>query len=185
MAHHRSQPAARRRLVVPPPPAGSAAPLEPLPVLLRTPWIAVLWGLALLTAVGALTLGRMRLPRRVHGVAVAVRPAADSVALLLLLPAAAGRHIRAGQHATLERGDGGPVTLTISSVEHHPLDVRAARRRFPHSPSILAHLDAPKLVARLHPCTTGGCLTPQPGTSFAAVATLGTRTLASYAVPRS
>lgn len=145
----------------------------------------MLWGLALVAVVGALALGRVRVPRVASGVVVAVQPAADSVTLLLLLPPAARSHLHAGQLATLDTGDAGAFTLAIAGVEHSLLDAPAARRRFRAPASVLAHLESPRLVARLERCTGARCLTPQPGASYAATAALGTRSLASFALPRS
>lgn len=181
---HRATPSGvRHRLVVP---ASPSAPVHAsLPLFLRAPAIAALWGLALLVVVAAIALGHVRVPRVVSGVAVAVQPAADSLTLLLLLPPAARTHLHAGQLATLDTGDAGAFTVTIASVEQPLLDAAAARRRFREPASLLAHLHGPTLVARLERCANARCLTPQPGTSYAATAALGTRSLASYALPRS
>lgn len=211
MSHHRTLPATRRRLVVPASPHCAAA--LPLPLFLRAPCIGLLWGLALLTVVTGFTLGRIRLPRVARGVAVAVEPAPDSLALLLLLPPSARGELRPGIRTTIDTGDGDATGLTVpvASVEPELLDASTARRRFPHRANLLAQLDGPKLVAWLSRCSgtdartgtdtgtgtdpdpapanpgpsSNRCLTLTPGASYVATAALGTRSLVSYAMPES
>jgi hypothetical protein len=174
---------ARRRLVVPASPDASRH--APLPRFLRAPYVALLWALTLLAVVAGTALARVRVPRVATGVAVAVRSDSDSLALVLLLPASARRYLAAGQHATIDTGGEHGLTLTVESVEHALLDAPTARRRFREPASILTHLDRPRVVARLSPCAEGECLTLTPGASYPAMAVLGTRSLASYAMPQS
>lgn len=167
-------------------PASAAPPTtEPLPFFLRAPSVAALWAVALLTVIGLLALGRVHVPRRVHGAAVAVRTNADSLALLLLLPATAQPYVRVGQQALLDTGDREPIVLTVTSIEKNLLDAEAARRRFTAPASLIAQLDAPKVVVRVSRCAGDRCLTPGPDVTYAATASLGTRTLASYVMARS
>ena len=155
-----------------------------LPLLLRAPWLAALWGLTLVTVVAALALGRIRVPRVAAGVVVAARSGGDSLSLLLLLPPSARAYVRPGQLASLDTGGQDSLVLLVSSVSDSLLDAARARRSFHDPASVVAQLDAPKLVARLEPCRDGRCLPAAPGASYAARARLGTRTLASYAMPR-
>jgi len=160
----------------------SAAEDFPLPLLLRAPAIAVMWAMLLVTVVGLLALSRIHVPRTARGVAVVAETGADSVALMMLLPADVGRHVRAGQHATLDVGNERPLVLDVAGVDSTLLDASTARRRFSRPSSVLAHLDAPKVVATLARCAPEGpCLTAGAGSVYAATVSLGTRSLASYA----
>lgn len=154
----------------------------PLPPLFRNPAIALLWMTLVIIVVGVLALGRLRVPRVAQGVAVAVDTNVDSAALLLLLPAAAAPYVRPGQRATLDSGDGQRVVLDFAAIDSAPIDAGSARRRYPASPHLLAHLDTPKVAVTLARCAADRpCLTPLPGVAYRATASLGTRTLASYA----
>ena len=167
-------------------PGSTAKPTtEPLPFFLRAPSVAALWAVTLLTVMGLLVLGRVHVPRRVHGAAVAVRTNADSLALLLLLPATAQPHVRVGQQAVLDTGDREPIVLTVTGIEANLLDAETARRRFSAPASLIAQLEAPKIVVRVSRCARNRCLTPSPGATYAATASLGTRTLGSYVMSRS
>lgn len=161
-----------------------AAAHAPLPLFLRAPYIGALWALSLFIAMTALALGRIRLPLVASGVAVAMQPAADSTMLLLLLPSSARAHLRPGQRVSLDTG-ADTIALTVASVDSALLDAAAARRRFLEPASLLTYLVEPKLVAHLYRCAGERCLTVTPGVSYPAVAALGTRTAASYALPRS
>lgn len=154
----------------------------PLPPLFRARAIVLLWIALAVTVVGLLALARIRVPRVVQGVAVAVATGADSVSLMLLLPREAKAYVRPGQRATVDVGDGSPVELDVAAVDQMSLDARSARRRYPGAPQVLAHLETPKVAAVLSPCRIGpSCLTLQAGATYPATASLGTRTLASYA----
>jgi hypothetical protein len=167
----------------------------PLPLLIRAPYVAVMWAVALATVMATLALGHIHVPYTARGVAVAVGASTDSVArdsvardsltLLLVLPPSARDHVRLGQLATLDTGGTSALDLPVTLVERELLDAPAARRRFREPASLLAQLEAPKLVVRLARCHADRCLTPHAGSTYAATTQLGTRTLASYAVPRS
>jgi hypothetical protein len=141
----------------------------------------VLWAMLLLTIVGLLALSRVRVPRTARGVAVAVDVGTDSAALMLLLPAAVRPYVRAGHKASLDTGNDRPLVFDVARVDSTLLDARVARHRYPRAAQVLAHLDAPKLAVMLRCGPEPPCLTPQAGSVFAATASLGTRSLASYA----
>ena len=154
-----------------------------LPLFLRSPYLVLLWALVLSTVVAALALGRMRVPRTVRGVVVATQTARDSLTPILLLPSSTRAHVSAGQTATVDIG-AGAMTLVITSVEparadgvsaHTPVAARDAGGR----------LDSSQVVARLARCHDGHCLPLAAGSSYGATAALGSRSLASYALPRS
>lgn len=154
----------------------------PLPPLFRAPVIALMWIALAVTTVCLLALARVRVPRVARGVAIAVESGADSVSLMLLLPTDAQPYLRVGQRATVDVGSGRPVVLGLTTVDSSRVDVRSARLRFPQSPQVLAHFEAPKVVAVLSRCSADhACLTPEPGAVYQATASLGTRTLASLA----
>ena len=160
----------------------SAAEDLALPLLLRAPAIALLWAMALIIVVGLLALSRIQVPRTARGVAVAVDTGADSVALMMLLPADVGAYVRAGHHATLDVGTDQPLVLDVARVDSALLDAGTARRRFSRASNVLAHLDAPKVAATLARCgREGSCLTADAGSVYRATVSLGTRSLASYA----
>ena len=155
----------------------------PLPLLFRAPAIALMWIAAIVALVGLLALGRVRVPLLARGVAVAAG-ASDESSLLLLLPASMASRVAAGQRATIDVGDERPISLAVVSVEASLMDASAARRRFPGSPAVLTHFDTPKVVAVLAACNEDTrCLTRPLGDMYPASATLGTRSLASYAWP--
>jgi hypothetical protein len=183
-AHDQQVRAALKRLSTPRSPSTSGGDL-PLPRLVRAPYLAVTWLIALATVVATLALGRIHVPHTARGVAVAVGATGDSLTLLLVLPPSARDHVRPGQLATLDTGGAAPLALPVTRVEHDLLDAPAARRRFRGAASLVAQLDAPKLVVQLARCQGDRCLTPHPGSSYAATTSLGTRSLASYAMPRS
>ncbi len=173
-------------------PSAAGNPDVALPFLLRAPTLAVLWALALLTVVGTLAIGRIRLPNVARGVVTTVRPIAGAQAhlTLMILEPTAVNHVRPGQLVTVDTGGAAPMRLAVSSVEPTLLDLGAARARFRAPEHLAAHLDSPKLVAYLTACTARACLTPQglvprDGGAYRATLTLGIRTLASYALPRS
>jgi hypothetical protein len=158
----------------------------PLPLLLRAPAITLLWAGLLVTIVGLLALSRIRVPRIVRGVAVAVDAPADagpdSVALVLLLPSSARPYIGPGLQAALDVGAVSPVLVGVAGFEPTVIDRGTSRRRFSRTPSVLAQLETPKVALPLSRCgASHGCLTPHVGAVYSATATLGTRSLASYA----
>jgi hypothetical protein len=160
----------------------SAAADLSFPLLLRAPAIALLWATLVVVLVSLLALSRIRLPHTARGVAVSVHTGADSATLMMLLPAAVQPYVRPGQQATLDVGNARPLVLDVAHVDSALLDASGARRRFPHASQLLAHLDAPKVAVTLAPCAaTPACLTPSVGSVYAATASLGTRSLASYA----
>src|SRR5215218_2566750 len=93
----------------------------PLPLLLRSPYVVLLWALVLSTLVAALALGHMRVPRTVRGVVAAV-PGPDSLTPLLLLPSSALAYVKPGQVAEIDTGGADALTLVIASVEPAVLD---------------------------------------------------------------
>jgi hypothetical protein len=161
----------------------TTAPATPPPLFLRAPWVVALWGATLIAVAAVLVLGRIQVPQVARGTVVAVATDRDSVALLLLLPPASRPYVRVGQHASLDTG-AGTFALDVIGVDSTLLDADTARRRFADAAGLIAHLDAPKLVVRLAWCGPTGCLTPRTGT-YAATASVGTRSLASYAMSRS
>jgi hypothetical protein len=152
----------------------------PLPLLLRSPFVALLWAVVLSTVVAALTLGHVRVPRTEQGVVV-TQAGRDSLTPLLLLPASARAYVKAGQVAAIDTGGTDALTLVITSVEPAVIDSAAARHRF--APDI--GMDSSRVVARLSRCHDSHCLSLASRATYAATATLGTRSLASYALPRS
>lgn len=149
-------------------------------LFLRTPAIALLWAAALCAALALLALSRVRVPFAARGVAVAVRTPGDSLTLLLLLPPAVRAYVRPAQRVTVDTGGASAAALTVASVEPDLLSAAEARRRFTRSPSLVAQLEAPKVVVRLSRCVQAPCLTPRLGLTYPATAALGTRSLASY-----
>lgn len=156
----------------------------PLPLLLRSPWVALLWTLVLSTVVAAMALGRMRVPRTAQGVVVASRSAPDSLTPLLLLPSSARAFVMPGQLAVIDTGGTDPMTLVITGVEP-ATDSVVARSRSGLTADVGGRQDGSRVVARLGRCHEGHCLPLATASSYAATATLGSRTLASFALPRS
>jgi hypothetical protein len=146
-----------------------------LPPLLRTPAIIVLWALMLTTAVVALTLGHIQVPRIERGV-VRGGPGADSLTPFLVLPSSAGRYVVVGQLAAVDTGGLTPLRLTITA----PAGVRVGESR-----ANWASIDTTTVALRLERCHRGHCLPRSRPWRFSATATLGTRSLASFALPRS
>ena len=135
----------------------------PLPLLLRSPYVALLWALVLSTVVAAMALGHTRVPRTERGVVVASPPAPDGLTPLLLLPPSARPYVKAGQVAAVDTGGSDALHLVITSVD----------------------TGGPKVVAHLSRCHEGHCLSLTAGSNYVATAALGLRSLASYALPRS
>jgi hypothetical protein len=154
-----------------------------MPLFARAPYIAVLWASTLVALGCLLVLSRVRVPRIARGTVVAVPAAADSVTLLLLLPASSRPFVAEGQRAEVRTGTGQQVVLNSARVEPDLLDAATARERFAAQPAVLVQLAEPKVAVRLARCGTSGCLTPHVGDIYAASASIGTRSLASYAVP--
>ena len=161
----------------------------PLPRLLRTPSIVLLWAFTLSTVVAALALARVRVPRRVHGVVLTVEtPRASRLTALLVLPASVRRFVRPGQLAAVDTGGSTPLVVAIASASPQPVHASIALSTPPFSGpgmSPRARADTATVAVPLERCRAGHCL-PRSGTQrFAATATLGTRSLASFALPRS
>ena len=154
-------------------------------LFLRSPSIAALWMVSLLGVVAVLALARIRIPRVIHGAAVAVGSPTSDVRLMLFLPASALPHVRAGQFAELATENGKALVLDVVAVEPDLLDPSTAHRRFAGQPSVLAQLDGPRVVAHLSTCPPTGCLTLRAGDTYRAAERAGTRSLASYAMSGS
>ena len=137
----------------------------PLPALLRTPTIAVLWMLSLATVVATMTLGRARVPRLARGVVVVEQSTRDSLTPRLLLPASARVFVRPGQLTAIDTGGGSPF---ISSIVTGPV----------------AQADRETVSVAVESCQAGRCLPHSTSQRFTATATLGTRSLASFAFPQ-
>jgi hypothetical protein len=155
----------------------------PLPLLLRSPFVALLWAVVLSTVVAALALGRTRVPRTARGVVVASPSGPDSLTPILLLPSSARAYVKPGQVAAIDTGGTDALTLVITSVEPVAIESAAARNRF--AGALEVAMDGPRVVAHLGRCHGTHCLSLASGSSYAAVAALGSRSLASYALPRS
>lgn len=137
-----------------------------LPPLLHTPVVILLWGLTLATVVCALALGRIHVPRVVHGVVVA--SPADSLTPLLLLRADDRRFVTTGQLAMVHAGGERAMALQLRAPA-----------------SLAVHGDTSTVAVALERCHGSECLTLTRDARYPATATLGTRTLASFAFPRS
>jgi len=156
----------------------------PLPLLLRSPFVALLWTVVLSTVVAALALGHMRVPRTARGVVVsAISTGADSLTPMLLLPQSARAYVKPGQVAAVDTGGSEALTLVITGVESALIDSATARRRFAAMPDVVA--DGPRVIARLSRCHENDCLPLARNSRYAATAALGSRSLASFALPRS
>ena len=160
-----------------PDPSVSETPDTVRPLFLRTASIAALWSVTIVAIVALLALGRVQVPHTARGTAVAVLADHDSVALLLLLPALARGSARVGQRVVLDTG-ADSLALSVVSVDSALLDAATARKRFARPATLVAQLDAPKLVVRLSLCGVRGCLTPNAGDTYSAAASLNTRSLA-------
>ena len=161
------------------------APGAGMPLFARAPYIAVLWASTLVVLGSLLAVCRVRVPRVARGTVVAVPAVADGVALLLLLPASSRPFVTDGQRAEVRTETGQQLILTTAQVEPELLDATAGVKRFAEQPTVLAQLADPKVAIRLSRCGAGGCLTPRVGEIYAARASIGTRSLVSYAVPGS
>ena len=155
----------------------------PLPLLLRSPFVALLWALVLSTVVAAFVLGHIRVPRTARGVVVSTPVGPDSLTPILLLPSSAHAYVSPGQIATIDTGGTDALTLVITSVEPAVIDSATVRKRFAALPDVGA--DGPRVIARLSRCHGGDCLPLAGHSSYTATAALGSRSLASYALPRS
>jgi hypothetical protein len=157
----------------------------PLPRLLQSPSIVLMWALVLSTVVAALVLGRIRVPRIAQGVVVSAGPTADSLTPVLLLPPSARRFVKPGQLAAIDTGGSEAMSLAIATVEPALRNAARTRQRFALPPELVADRDTAALVAQLERCSRGHCLPLSARTRYAATAALGTRSLASFALPRS
>jgi hypothetical protein len=137
----------------------------PLPALLRTPSIALLWMLSLSTVVAAMTLGHVRVPRVARGVVVVEHHARDGLTPRLLLPASTRPFVQPSQLVAIDTGGGPPLVLRTG-------------------PRMLARADRETVSVALEPCRGGHCLPYSTNQRFTATATLGTRSLASFAFPQ-
>jgi len=164
--------------------AGDSLTSVPPLLFLKTPAIACLWMASLLTVVGLSFLGRIQVPRIAKGTVVAVRAESGDTTLVLLLPASARAHVRPGQRAEISTGTAA-LQLSVTSIDSALLDATTARSRLLDTTSLIGQLNSPKLVVHLSNCGPRGCLTPMPGTTFAATTLAGTRSLANYALSGS
>jgi len=155
----------------------------PLPLLLRSPFVALLWALVLSTVVAAFVLGHIRVPRTARGVVVSTPIGPDSLTPILLLPSSAHAYVSPGQVATIDTGGTEALTLVITSVEPSVIDSATVRKRFAALPD--GRADGPRVIARLSRCHGSDCLPLARNSSYTATAALGVRSLASYALPRS
>ena len=154
-----------------------------LPLLLRSPVIVIAWALLISTVVAALLLGRIRVPRTAHGLVVATQRNDTSLTPVLLLPSWSRAFIRTGELATVDTGGASPLVVTISRVDAAPLTLASARSWL-NAPNVTAAtIDTTMVVAHLKPCIGPGCLPLATGVRYAATASLGTRSLASFAMP--
>jgi len=156
-----------------------------MPLFARAPYIAVLWASTLVALASLLALSRVRVPRIARGTVVAVPDVADTVTLLLLLPASSRPFVAEGQRAEVQTGHGQQLVVNTARVEPELLDATSALERFAAQPEMLVQLTEPKVAVRIARCGVGGCLTPHLGETYAARASIGTRSLVSYAVPGS
>jgi hypothetical protein len=154
-----------------------------LPTILRNPVLLILWTLVVSTVVAALLLGRIHIPRTAHGLVVAAPTATDSLTQILLLPAWTRDFIHAGEVASVDTGGPEPVTVRIAGVDATPLSLSAARRWLDAPNSSPTTIDTTMVVARLEPCIRAHCPKLRPGAHYTALARLGTRSLASFAIP--
>ena len=156
-----------------------------LPTILRNPFLALLWTLVLATVAAALVLGHVRIPRTAHGLVIAV-PATggtDSLTPVLLLPAWSRDLLHPGELASVDTGGQTPVTVTIATIEATPLTLATARRWLDIPNASPLTIDTTMVVARLEPCTGHRCQKITLGTRYTAITQLGTRSLASFAIP--
>lgn len=160
--------------------AGSPKPELALPAILRSPFLILLWTLTLTTVAAALLLGRIRIPRAAHGLVVTAPTTGDSLTSVLLLPAWSRDFVHAGTVASVDTGGTQRVTFTVAAIDATPLSLASAERWLD---APLASVDTTMVVARLERCTRPTCPRLAPGTRFAAIAQLGTRSLASLALP--
>ena len=154
-----------------------------LPTILRHPFLLILWTLVLSTVVAALLLGRIRIPRTAHGLVVTTQTATGSLTPVLLLPAWSRELLHAGEVASVDTGGGERLTLTIASIDATPLTLTVARRWLDAPNASATAIDTTMVVAHLKPCTGPSCPKLAARTRYTAVAQLGTRSLASFAVP--
>lgn len=156
----------------------------PLPRLLRTPSIVVLWALTLATIVVAFAAGRVQVPRHARGVVVVGGSTSDSLTTHLLLPASASAYVRPGQLAAVDTGGTSPFVVAIAASAR---DIAVGResRRSALGLAAIARGDTSMVAIPVEPCRGGHCLPRSANRRFGATATLGTRSLASFALPRS
>lgn len=156
----------------------------PLPLLLRTPTVVLLWVFAVASAVGALALGRISVPRVVRGDVVGVGAGSDSLTPVLLLPRSARAHISSGQIVAVDTGDGAPLMLAIRFDSATAASDSFVRQHAPRSRVGFA-ADTALMAVPLERCRGNRCLALSVGRHYSATAALGTRSLASFALPRS
>jgi hypothetical protein len=156
-----------------------------LPTILRNPFLLILWMLVLSTAAAALLLGRVRIPHTAHGLVVAAPSPtrADSLTPVLLLPAWSRNLVHSGVLASVDTGGTDRLTVTIASIDPSPLTLASARHWLDVPNASISTIDTTLVVARLLACTRQPCPKIAPGTRYTAIARLGTRSLASFAIP--
>lgn len=156
----------------------------PLPRLLRTPSIVVLWALTLVTVVVAFAAGRVQVPRHARGVVVIEGSTPDSLTTHLLLPASASAYVRPGQLAAVDTGGPSPLVVAITASAGDSSAARVSKRSVLGLAAI-GRGDTAMVAIPVEPCGRGHCLPRSANRRFSATATLGTRSLASFALPRS
>jgi hypothetical protein len=154
-----------------------------LPAILHNPTLLVLWLLILSSVVAGLLLGRVRIPRTAHGLVVTEQTtsATDTLTPVLLLPAWSRAFLQPGKVASVDTGGTQQLTVTIADVDARPLTLASARHLLSAPNASLSTIDTTMVVARLKPCTR--CPKLAPGTRYTATAHLGSRPLASFALP--
>jgi hypothetical protein len=119
-----------------------------------------------------------------HGEVIMTRSATTGLTPVLVLSAAARGRVQPGQLAIVDTGGPNPVTLTIASTEvtlaGDSLVQRAAR-----SAGAFTAIDTGVVHVQLDRCHAGRCLSPDIERRYSATAVVGTRSLASLALPRS
>lgn len=148
----------------------------PLPRLLRTPAITILWMATIAVLVTALALGRVRVPRVERGVVVTEPSGDGGLTPVLVLPSSARRYVAAGQLASVDTGGQTPVTVAFAAAPPPARDDRGGT---------WLSFDTTTLALPLERCHRDHCLPLARGRRFTATVTLGTRSLASFALPRS
>ena len=156
----------------------------PLPRFLRTPSIVILWTLTLATVVVAFAAGRVQVPRHARGVVVVEGSTPDRLTTHLLLPASASVYVRPGQLAAVDTGGTSPFVVAIAASARD-ISVGRQPKRSALGLAAITRGDTAMVAIPVEPCRGGHCLPRSANRRFSATATLGTRSLASFALPRS